>query len=74
MNGIDWWAQAIKGPAPIYKQGTPYLGWANFYGTRDPLNEAFGFANAIAPTTGNVAWRQHDRGAGTIVVARTGKT
>lgn len=58
MNGIDWCAQAIKGPPPVYKAGRPYLGWANFYGTRDPVDEAFGWISAIVPTTGSVAWRR----------------
>jgi alcohol dehydrogenase (cytochrome c) len=58
MNGIDWCAQAIKGATPVYKATHPYLGWANFYGTRDPVNEAFGWINAIDPTTGNINWRQ----------------
>lgn len=58
MNGIDWCARAIKGPTPIYEARHPYLGWANFYGTRDPVNEAFGWINAIDPTTGNIVWRQ----------------
>lgn len=57
MNGIDWCAQAIKGPTPVYKAGQPYLGWANFYGTRDPVADAFGWINAIDPTLGAVAWR-----------------
>jgi PQQ-dependent dehydrogenase (methanol/ethanol family) len=57
MNGIDWCAQAIKGPAPSYKQGALYLGWGNFFGTRDPMEEAFGLVNAIDPMTGDVAWR-----------------
>jgi PQQ-dependent dehydrogenase (methanol/ethanol family) len=58
MNGIDWCAQAIKGPTPVYEPGKPYLGWANYYGTRDPLDEAFGWINAINPTNGDVAWRR----------------
>jgi PQQ-dependent dehydrogenase (methanol/ethanol family) len=58
MNGIDWCAQAIKGPTPIYQAGHPYLGWANFYGTRDPLEEAFGWVNAIDPKNGNIIWRR----------------
>ena len=58
MNGIDWCAQAIKGPTPVYRAGHPYLGWANFYGTRDPVDEAFGWINAIDPTNGNIAWRR----------------
>jgi alcohol dehydrogenase (cytochrome c) len=57
MNGIDWCAQAIKGPTPVAKPGQEYLGWANYYGTRDPVDEAFGLVNAIDPTTGNVFWR-----------------
>ena len=57
MNGIDWCAQAIKGPAPIYKKGEPYLGWANFFGARDPVEEAFGWVSAIDPATGDVKWR-----------------
>jgi alcohol dehydrogenase (cytochrome c) len=57
MNGIDWCAQVIKGPTPVYQEGHEYLGWANYYGTRDALDEAFGWVNAIDPTTGNVAWR-----------------
>lgn len=58
MNGIDWCAQAIKGPTPVFKATHPYLGWANFYGTRDPVDEAFGWINAIDPTTGGIAWRR----------------
>jgi alcohol dehydrogenase (cytochrome c) len=58
MNGIDWCAQAIKGPTPAYRAAHPYLGWANFYGTRDPVDEAFGWINAIDPTNGNIAWRR----------------
>jgi PQQ-dependent dehydrogenase (methanol/ethanol family) len=58
MNGIDWCAQAIKGPTPIYKAAHPYLGWANFYGTRDEVNEAFGWINAIDPTNGGITWRR----------------
>jgi outer membrane protein assembly factor BamB len=57
MTGIDWCAQVIKGPTPDYNKGAPYLGWANFYGTRDPVEQAFGWLNAIDPTTGNMAWR-----------------
>src|ERR1700733_6914649 len=57
MNGIDWCAQVIKGPTPVYQEGHEYLGWAKYYGTRDALDEAFGWVNAIDPTTGNVAWR-----------------
>lgn len=57
MNGIDWCAQAIKGPTPIYKKGESYLGWANSYGTRDPVERAFGWVSAIDPATGAVKWR-----------------
>jgi len=57
MNGIDWCAQAIKGPTPVAKDGREYLGWANYYGTRDPIDEAFGLINAIDPLTGSLAWR-----------------
>jgi alcohol dehydrogenase (cytochrome c) len=52
MNGIDWCAQAIKGPTPVFQEGHEYLGWANYYGTRDPLDEA-----SVDPTNGNVVWR-----------------
>jgi PQQ-dependent dehydrogenase (methanol/ethanol family) len=57
MNGIDWCAQAIKGPIPVYKEGKPYLGWANGYGTRDPIEQAFGWVNAVDAATGQVKWR-----------------
>ena len=56
MNGIDWCARAIKGPTPVYRARHPYLGWANFYGTRDEVDEAFGWINAIDPTNGGIAW------------------
>lgn len=58
MNGIDWCAQAIKGPTPVYRAAQPYLGWANFYGARDELSDAFGWINAIDPTNGHIAWRK----------------
>ena len=59
MNGIDWCAQAIKGPTPQYVKGKRYLGWATptGYGVRDPIDEAFGFVNAIDPASGRLAWR-----------------
>lgn len=57
MNGIDWCAQASKGPPPVYKKGEAYLGWANFYGTRDPIEQAFGWVNAVDPATGRLKWR-----------------
>jgi len=57
MTGIDWCAQAIKGPTPTYAKGQAYLGWANSFGTRDPIEQAFGWVNAIDPTTGQVKWR-----------------
>lgn len=58
MTAVDWCAQAIKGVSPAYKQGQEYLGWANYYGTRDSIDQAFGVFNAIDPLTGNVAWRK----------------
>ena len=59
MNGIDWCAKAIKGPAPRYVRGKPYLGWATptGYGDRDPIERAFGLVNAIDPATGELKWR-----------------
>jgi alcohol dehydrogenase (cytochrome c) len=57
MNSIDWCAQAIKGPHPAFHRGQPYLGWANGYGTRDPISKAFGWVNAIDATTGALKWR-----------------
>jgi alcohol dehydrogenase (cytochrome c) len=57
MNGIDWCAQVIKGPTPTYVKGQSYLGWANAFGTRDPLDQAFGLVNAIDPATGQLKWR-----------------
>jgi len=57
MNGIDWCAQAIKGPLPPYVKGQSYLGWANAFGTRDPIDQAFGLVNAIDPATGQLKWR-----------------
>jgi len=57
MNGIDWCARAIKGPTPVYQRGEEYLGWANSYGTRDPIQQAFGWVNAIDPRTGQTTWR-----------------
>jgi alcohol dehydrogenase (cytochrome c) len=58
MTGIDWCAQAIKGPSPTYAKGQPYLGWANAFGTRDPIDQAFGWINAIDPTAGILKWRR----------------
>jgi alcohol dehydrogenase (cytochrome c) len=58
MNGIDWCAQAIKGPTPVYRAGHPYLGWANSFGERDKLDQAFGWINAFDPTNGNIIWRR----------------
>ncbi len=74
MNGIDWCAQAIKGPTPVAKPGQEYLGWANYYGTRDPVDEAFGLVNAIDPTTGNVVWRAKTKSIplGGVVVTASG--
>ena len=59
MNGIDWCANAIKGPMPEYVRGKPYLGWATRtgYGDRDPIEKAFGLVNAIDPTNGELRWR-----------------
>ncbi len=57
MNGIDWCAQAVKGPTPVYVKGETYLGWANRYGDRDPIEQAFGLVNAIDPTSGRLLWR-----------------
>ncbi len=59
MNGVDWCAKAIKGPAPQYVRGKPYLGWATptGYGDRDPIERAFGLVNAIDPATGELKWR-----------------
>ena len=59
MNGIDWCANAIKGPTPTYVPGQPYLGWATptGYGDRDPIDQAFGLVNAIDPASGRLAWR-----------------
>ena len=57
MNGIDWCAQAIKGPTPEYVEGKPYLGWANGYGNRDSIEQAFGLVNAIDAASGRLVWR-----------------
>jgi alcohol dehydrogenase (cytochrome c) len=57
MYGIDWCAQVIKGPTPTFKIGSPYLGWANDFGTRDPLDQAFGWISAIDAPTGYLDWR-----------------
>ena len=59
MNGIDWCANAIKGPTPAYVRGKPYLGWATptGYGDRDSIERAFGLVNAIDPATGQLRWR-----------------
>jgi alcohol dehydrogenase (cytochrome c) len=57
MNGIDWCAQAIKGPTPVYVKGESYLGWANRFGDRDPIEQAFGLVNAIDPVSGRLLWR-----------------
>jgi alcohol dehydrogenase (cytochrome c) len=57
MNGIDWCAQGIKGPLPEYRTGQEYLGWANYYGDRDPKEQAFGIVNAIDAATGQTKWR-----------------
>jgi alcohol dehydrogenase (cytochrome c) len=59
MNGIDWCAQAMKGPTPEYVKGKRYLGWATAtgYGVRDPIDQAFGLINAIDPASGRLAWR-----------------
>ena len=57
MNGIDWCAQAIQGPVPVYHPGQGYGGWANGGGTRDPIAQAVGIVNAIDPATGGLVWR-----------------
>jgi alcohol dehydrogenase (cytochrome c) len=57
MNGIDWCARAIKGPTPTYVKGKAYLGWANGFGERDPIEQAFGLVNAIDPADGRLTWR-----------------
>ncbi|CAH2788174.1 MAG: hypothetical protein CBHOC_2199 [uncultured Caballeronia sp.] len=40
------------------REGQEYLGWTNYYGTRDSIDQAFGVFNAIDPLRGNVAWRK----------------
>jgi alcohol dehydrogenase (cytochrome c) len=57
MNGIDWCAQAVKGPTPVYVRGKTYLGWANRYGDRDPIEQVIGLVNAIDPASGRLFWR-----------------
>jgi alcohol dehydrogenase (cytochrome c) len=59
MNGIDWCAEAMKGPTPEYVKGKRYLGWATAtgYGVRDPIDQAFGLVNAIDPASGRLVWR-----------------
>ena len=57
MNGIDWCARAVKGRTPVYVKGKAYLGWANSFGDRDPIEQAFGLVNAIDPASGRLLWR-----------------
>jgi len=57
INSIDWCAQVIKGPVPRYVKGQEYLGWKNGYGTRDPVEKAIGWINAIDAKTGKMKWR-----------------
>ena len=57
INSIDWCAQVIKGPVPKYVKGQEYLGWKNGYGTRDPVEKAIGWVNAVDAKTGEMKWR-----------------
>ena len=57
INSIDWCAQVIKGPVPKYVKGQEYLGWKNGYGTRDPVEKAIGWINAVDAKTGEMKWR-----------------
>jgi alcohol dehydrogenase (cytochrome c) len=57
MNGIDWCAEAVKGPTPVYLKGKTYLCWANRFGDRGPIEQAFGLVNAIDPASGRLLWR-----------------
>ena len=57
INSIDWCAQVIKGPVPKYVKGQEYLGWKNGYGTRDPVEKAIGWINAVDAKTGQMKWR-----------------
>ena len=58
MTGIDWCAQVVRGPVPVYAAGQPYGGWVHVEGgMRDPISQAFGLVNAIDAATGALVWR-----------------
>ena len=38
-------------------KGQEYLGWKNGYGTRDPVEKAIGWINAVDAKTGQMKWR-----------------
>lgn len=56
---VDWCATGIDGPTPTWTMRQPYLGWANGYGTRDPISMASGWVNAVDMQTGAFRWRYH---------------
>ncbi|WP_085314751.1 pyrroloquinoline quinone-dependent dehydrogenase [Derxia lacustris] len=59
VGAIDWCARAIQGPTPVFTLRQPYLGWANGYGTRDPIELAGGWITAVDSHTGMARWRWH---------------
>ncbi|WP_051377982.1 pyrroloquinoline quinone-dependent dehydrogenase [Derxia gummosa] len=57
LGAIDWCATAIQGEPPVWTARKPYLGWANGYGTRDPIDQARGVITAVDAHTGLARWR-----------------
>ena len=57
INSQDWCAYAVMGPQPKYVKGMQYAGWANGFGTRDPLDQSIGWTTAIDAASGKIKWR-----------------